>query len=83
MSTPRDKDNLNPLMDKRRRATAAELGDEIFHLVQGAQGRGFVSDGVESIESRDRLFGVIRWHLKNTETAAKILRKWLRKYGQL
>lgn len=74
---------LNPKMDKRKRTTSEALGEEVFTLVQDAQGRGFLSDGINFIDDPKRLFGTVRFHLKHTEDAAKILRKWLRKYGEL
>ena len=60
-----------------------KLGDEIFGLVQEAQGRGFVSDGVSSLDTTKQLFGVIRGHLKYTRQAARLMEKWLRKHGEL
>lgn len=59
-----------------------QLGDEVFSLVQEAQGKAFVSDGINALSDTKTLFGVIRGHLTKNEEATRILRKWLRKYGE-
>lgn len=62
--------------------SAEQLGDEIFRLVQDAQGKGFVSDGIDALETPAKIFGVIRGHLQQTERAARIMRKWLKQYDE-
>lgn len=62
--------------------TVEELGDEIFLLVQGPQGKGFVSDGINALDTPERLFAVIRGHRKQTALAARIMAKWLDKYDE-
>lgn len=59
------------------------LGDEIFGLVQDAQGRGFVSDGLCALDTPEQVFAVVREHLKHSERAVKIIRQWLKRHGQL
>ena len=58
------------------------LGEEIFGLVQDAQGKGFVSDGIVAVPTTRQLFGVIRFHLKHTRRAARIMEKWLKRHRE-
>lgn len=59
------------------------LGEALFDAVQGAQGRGFVSDGIAEIEDRDQFFSVVRNHLDHSERAVKIIRNFLKQHGEL
>lgn len=59
-----------------------DLGAELFDLVQNAQGRGFVSDGISYVDGRAQFFRIVRGHLQETERAARLIRKFLKKYGE-
>lgn len=59
-----------------------DLGDELFLAVQAAQGHGFISDGISDIADRDQFFGIVRNHLHHTVLAARIIRKFLKKYNE-
>lgn len=63
--------------------TVGQLGSEVFGLVQDAQGKGFISDGIEGLSDRKQFFGAVRGHLHHTERAAKIIRKFLCKHNEL
>lgn len=63
--------------------TVAALADELFGLVQLDQGKGFVSDGLEVIETRAEFFEIVRGHLEHSERACQKLRAFLRKYDEL
>ena len=55
------------------------LADEIFGLVEDAQGKGFVSDGLGALPTTDALLATVRSHLRHTERAARIMRSWLKR----
>lgn len=59
------------------------LADEIFQIVEEDQGYAFISDGLNSIKSRKKLFATVRGALKHTEISARKIRKWLKKHGEL
>lgn len=71
-----------PEVTKPENPEVAELGDEIFGLVQDAQGKGFVSDGINALPSTQKLFSVIRYHLKHTRRAARLMEKWLKEHDE-
>ena len=60
-----------------------QLGEELFGMVQASQGRGFVSDGISEIEHRAEFFRIVRNHLRYNETASRLIRKFLKKYGEI
>ena len=71
---------------KPMRAAASEvwqLGDELFDMVQDAQGRGYVSDGIGSVDGRAQFFRIVRGHLQETERSGRLIRKFLKKYGEI
>lgn len=58
------------------------LGEALFTAVQGAQGRGFISDGIAEIEDRSQFFSIVRNHLDHSERAVKIIRQFLKRHGE-
>ena len=59
-----------------------KLVDELFAVIQTAQGYSFCSDG-ETFASVPDFFARIRGRLKWSEEATKIMRSFLRKHDQL
>lgn len=66
-----------------KKSSVEVLADEIFKVLQFHQGYAFVSDGLGALRNRKTLFAVVRGALKHTEASARIMRRWLRKYGEL
>lgn len=57
------------------------LGGELFLLVESDIGHAHISDGIEHLPD-DRIFNIARGSLKHLESAAKKIRKFLKKHGQ-
>ncbi len=72
-----------PKAAKPPQKTGAELGRELFELVQGDQGQAFIGDGLQDEFSADEIFGIARGSLILTERCAAKLRRWLKRHGQL
>lgn len=59
-----------------------ELGNMLFRLVHEDQNLGYVSDAIANIESRERLFAVVRGHLKHSRRAVRRMEAWLKEYDR-
>ena len=57
-------------------ARSAKLADELFLLVQGDQGKAFISDGLDVLTPAD-IVEAARTSLRYTERVARKLRQWL------
>lgn len=64
------------------RAEVEKLTDELFNLVEEAQGHAFFSDG-ETFETTAEFFERVRGRLKWNDVASKVIRSFLRKHKQL
>jgi hypothetical protein len=62
-----------------KKRTVEQLADELFKLVQEAQGQGFVSDGWGYMD-RTLFFAHVRQAHKYTKLAARQLKAFLDKY---
>lgn len=71
-------------MNERRKLNPQKLGAEIFGLVEADQGYAHISDalGTNNIEDADSVFNTVRRALSATESSARKMRRFLRKYGQ-
>lgn len=56
-------------------------GGELFHLVESDLGFAHISDALDNL-SDERVFNIARGSLKHIESAAKKIRRFLKKYGQ-
>jgi hypothetical protein len=63
-------------------AVVKALADELFTLVQGEQGNGFISDGLAEITDHKQFFGFVRGHLFHTRKAARLIEAFLKKYNE-
>lgn len=69
--------------NKRKRIVGVDdLADEVFELVQSAQGRGFVCDGLGGCRSKEEFFDIIRNHLFFSRVAVRQLEQFLNKHKQ-
>ncbi len=59
-----------------------KLGAELFGLVEADQGYAFISDGLGYNGDVEKVFNVARGALRSTESSAKKIRRFLKKYGQ-
>jgi hypothetical protein len=66
----------------KARPAVPELLDELFSAVQEAQGHGFISDGEAYGLTHQQFFDQIRSRLDWNKEAIKIIKKFLRKYGE-
>lgn len=64
------------------RPKVSALVDELFDKVQGHQGHGFFSDGEGHGLTHQQYFEHVRTRLDHCEKAIKVVRRFLRKYGE-
>lgn len=69
-------------MAKRTRPSTEKLAAELFAVVEHAQGHAFISDAESPNATHEEFFSRVRGRLAWTMESARILRKFLRKYGQ-
>lgn len=67
----------------KARPSVPALLDELFANVQEAQGHGFISDGEAHGFTHKQFFEQVRIRLSWNAEAVRIIRKFLRKYGEL
>ena len=60
-----------------------ELNDELFALVEEAQGHAFISDGEGGKMNQEEFFERVRGRLMWSEKSCALIRRFLRKYAQL
>jgi hypothetical protein len=60
-----------------------QLADELFALVETAQGYAFISDGEFFGMSKSEFFARVRGRLKWSEKVNRLIRSFLRKYGEI
>jgi hypothetical protein len=65
------------------RPPVSKLVDEIFEKVQASQGWGFFSDGEGYGLTHQQYFEHVRTRLRHNVEAVKIIKAFLRKYGEL
>lgn len=56
-------------------------GGELFHLVEADIGHAHISDALDDLPD-ERVFNLARGSLKHLESAARKIRRFLKKYGQ-
>ena len=66
----------------KTRPSVPELLDELFTAVQEAQGHGYFSDGEASGFTHQQFFEQVRTRLDWNLEVVKIIKKFLRKYGE-
>lgn len=59
-----------------------DLADSLFRVVEAEQGRAFISDGLDALDTIECVLDAAQKSLRHTENVAKILRKWLTKHGR-
>ena len=62
---------------------AEKFGSEIFEMVEDAQGKAFISDGLNALEDAGEVFRVVRWHLTYARRKVHLIEDFLDKYGPL
>ena len=67
----------------KARPPVSDLLDELFCAVQEAQGHGFFSDGEAFGFTHQQFFEQVRTRLDWNQEALRIIKKFLRKYGEL
>lgn len=66
----------------KERPSVPALLDELFRSVETAQGHGFFSDGEAHGFTHQQFFEQVRSRLDWNREAVRIIRKFLRKYGE-
>ncbi len=61
---------------------STKLADELFVLVQGDQGKAFISDGLDALSPRD-IVEAARTSLRFTEASARKLRRFIKAHRKL
>lgn len=69
-------------MKRHSGRTVEQLADELFTAVQGAQGYAFISDG-EHFPKIEQFFERIRGRLAWSQESCRIIRSFLKKYGEM
>lgn len=64
------------------RGPAVTLNDELFGMVEEAQGFAYVSDGVKPNMSRADYFAQARINLRHARRAVRAIERFLRKHGE-
>ena len=59
-----------------------KLADELFKLVEAAQGFAFISDGEGAGMNRSQFFARVRGRLRWTRKSDRLIKKFLMKYGE-
>lgn len=68
---------------RKARPPVSALVDELFRKVEPEQGHGFFSDGEGYGLTHQQYFDHVRTRLSHNEKAVKIIKRFLRKYGEL
>ena len=63
-----------------KRPQIQELAHEIFVAIEGDQVEGFISDGLNVLKTREKLFATLRGNLRAKRKTVRTLEAFLSKY---